>query len=155
MEEGELTRSRSRSVVQSTQRSNWSHGLHSTKNAFGIMHSDNTRAHDILAHWLQPDNLIRWTRHSHRDWIQNKPKMNSLLFWNWPDPGAGAPPHLAPGSVQGLLLGAGAEAGQDLCPGLGPDLDPGVVPDQGEILGTVIQPRLLLKRLSSWWRLMS
>ena len=24
------------------------------------------------------------------------------------------------------------EAGKDLCPGLGPDLDPGVVPDQGD-----------------------
>ena len=66
-----------------------------------------------------------------------------------PDPGAEAPPHLAQDPVQGLLQGAGAEAGQDLGPGLEPDLDPGVVPDQGETLGTVIQPRLLLKRLSS------
>ena len=47
------------------------------------------------------------------------------------------------------LLGAGAGAGQGLYPGLGPDLDQGVVSDpgvdggQGGILGTVRQPRLL------------
>ena len=66
---------------------------------------------------------------------------------NCPDPGAGAlPPDHARGPP---LLGAGAGAGQGLYPGLGPDLDQGVVPDpgvdrgQGGILGTVRQPRLL------------
>ena len=69
---------------------------------------------------------------------------------NCPDPGAGALPPLVPNHAQGPpLLGAGAGAGQGLYPGLGPDLDQGVVPDpgvdrgQGGILGTVRQPRLL------------
>ena len=53
------------------------------------------------------------------------------------------------------------EPGKVFCPGLGPDLDPGVVQDQGvvpglgEILGTVRQLRLLLRRPSSCWRLVS
>ena len=67
-------------VVHGTQRCHRTYGLHCAKNAFSIMHRDNTSHHKIPAGRLQSGNLVSWTGDSHGDRVHHKPKVSGPLF---------------------------------------------------------------------------
>ena len=70
------------SVMESTQWSDRTNGLHGAEDAFCIMDRDSTIHHQVPAGRLQPGNLVWGTGDSHCDGIPEEAKVNDLLLWN-------------------------------------------------------------------------